>query len=54
MGQAKICPLSGEQCVESCAWRLNDECVVTRISYALYILNQNMNDLIDALEGEQE
>lgn len=38
------CPISGEPCSKACAWNIDGECVMTKISYSLMIVTKELAD----------
>lgn len=48
-----ICPLSGEQCMDSCAWMIDGECAMSKISYSLYVITRNTRDIAEELDDGQ-
>lgn len=46
----RICPLSGEPCMETCAWNVDGECAITKISYGMYLLSINTKGIKEELE----
>lgn len=50
----RICPLSGEPCMDTCAWKIDGECVMTKLSYGMYLLSINTKGIKEALDGSNE
>lgn len=48
----KVCPLSGEPCMESCAWNVDGECAISKLSYSMYLLSLNTKGIKEALDDD--
>lgn len=48
------CPISGEICGKHCAWFIDNECLMKKISYSLMIVSKELGNISGTKRKERK